>query len=108
MHYLQHFANYDGPIHDEDSGTLYEPWTNGYAVGFKATRQSDGQVEYIYLNPSGGSDDTVATVFIYQGKGDVVIDHLPCYLTLFGSEPADTSRYEGATGETWKREGVQA
>lgn len=58
--------------------TIYEPWTDGHAVGFKVTRIHDGAIGYIYLNPSvnesGGPDDTPA-VFIYQGgHGDPSID----------------------------------
>lgn len=57
------------PITDHDSGVTYEPYTDepSGAVGFKATHLSTGQVEYIMLNPSGGSDDGVPTVFLYLG-----------------------------------------
>ena len=47
---------------------IYRPWTDGYAVGFKVTRE-DGKVEYIYFNPSNnddGSDDP--NVFVYTGE----------------------------------------
>jgi hypothetical protein len=52
-------------MRDDDSGVTYEPHRgdNG-ELGFKATRD-DGAIEYIVLNPSGGSDDGVATVFVY-------------------------------------------
>ena len=51
-----------------DGDVTYTPWTDGYAVGFRMTRD-DGTVSYIYLNPSdrdGEPDDTPA-VFLYQG-----------------------------------------
>jgi hypothetical protein len=57
--------------HIETPSTIYEPWTDGYAVGFKVTRKADGKVGYIYLNPS--YDDTMADeesspdVFVYTG-----------------------------------------
>jgi hypothetical protein len=62
------------PIRDETNGSVFEPWTNGYAVGFKVTHESGG-VEYVYLNPSSGSiegyEDEAPTVFLYQGtEGD--------------------------------------
>jgi hypothetical protein len=62
-------------IRDDDSGMTYTPHTgpNG-EVGFKCTRD-DGGVTYITLNPSGGSDDGVPTVFLYIGDtGDVLHD----------------------------------
>lgn len=64
----------DAPIYDEDARVSYMPWTNGYAVGFKCKDAQD-RVTYIYLNPSGGSDDGVATVFVYEGsQGDPLED----------------------------------
>lgn len=57
-------------IVDEDSQVVYHPILGGW----RAERFNDqGEVverEYIYLNPSGGSDDGVPTVFVYQGDGD--------------------------------------
>lgn len=58
------FDAHDVP-HDEDSGVTYYPVLGGWRA-----ETLDGD-EYIYLNPSGGSDDGVPTVFLYQGtKGD--------------------------------------
>jgi hypothetical protein len=54
-------------VDDPDSGTTYEPWTDGWAVGYRVTF-ADGRVEYFYLNPSGGSDDNVPNVFVYRGE----------------------------------------
>ncbi len=65
----------DGPEHsvtDTTSGEIYEPWTNGHAVGYKITRP-DGRVEYLYLNASTGGDkwDHKPNVFLYYGpNGD--------------------------------------
>jgi hypothetical protein len=47
-------------------GVTYQPWTNGDAVGFKATHP-DGRVEYVYLNPSRDTDDGQPTVFVHWG-----------------------------------------
>lgn len=60
---------------DDDSGVTYIPWTDGHAVGFKVLHDTEGPekrpVEFIYLNPSGDSDDDVPTVFVYHGtEGD--------------------------------------
>jgi hypothetical protein len=46
-------------------GVTWEPWTDGWAVGFKVTAP-DGRVEHVYLNPSSESDDGVSTVFLYH------------------------------------------
>lgn len=54
------------PIVDEDSGVTYEPWTNGWSVGYK-TVSPTGDVEYVYLNPSSGGEAELGTVFAYQG-----------------------------------------
>lgn len=57
------------PISTSD-GVTYEPWSDGYAVGFKATHP-DGRVEYIYLNPSDVEPDETPTVWVYQGTTGV-------------------------------------
>lgn len=59
---------------DDDGGVTYTPWSDGWAIGFKV-EFDDGRVDFIYLNPSGGSDDNVPTVFLYRGtEGDVTKD----------------------------------
>ncbi len=74
------------PCRDDDAGTTYVPWTNGRAVGFKA-EHDDGEVEYIYLNPSGGSDDGVPNVFVYIGPvGDPAEDQPEHHYTLNDQE----------------------
>lgn len=58
----------------ETDNMIYEPWTNGYAVGFKCT-DVRGQVSYIYLNPSSSDSDDGPNVFLYQGTaGDPGVD----------------------------------
>lgn len=47
-------------------GHIYEPITDGWAVGYRVTH-ADGRVEFIYLQPSGESDDATANVFVYIG-----------------------------------------
>ena len=53
----------------------FEPWTNGWAVGFKVTTRKGNLpdvVEFVYLNPSGGGDSPDA--FVYCGEhGDRII-----------------------------------
>lgn len=75
----------DLPV-DHDAGVRYLPWTDGWAVGFRAVH-TDGREHYVYLNPSSGGDDEehVANVFIYDGDaGDPSIDDpLSTHITLF-------------------------
>ena len=70
---------------DHEGGVTYEPWTDGYAIGFKCTRGE--KVEYIYLNPSQtdpecGEDPTV---FLYHGEtgepwADRALVHVDCFV----------------------------
>lgn len=71
------------PCHDPDAKVTYEPWTDGRAVGFRVTHD-DGRVEYVYLNPSGGSDDGVGSVFLYfDESGDVTQGATVTHLDMF-------------------------
>lgn len=56
----------DFKVSDEGTGTTYESWTDGYAIGFKVER--GGKIEYIYLNPSRDDDADQPNVFVYQGE----------------------------------------
>jgi len=47
-----------------EEGVVYTPWTDGRALGFKATA-SDGRVDYVILNPSGASEGSEGEVFVY-------------------------------------------
>ncbi len=52
----------------------YEPWTIGYAVGFKCI-DARGRASFIYLNPSSCANDDGPNVFLYHGAaGDPSID----------------------------------
>lgn len=74
------------PIHDDDSGATYTPWTDGYAVGFKV-EHSGGRTEFIYLNPSDGADDGVPNVFLYiGGAGDPNEDEPAHFYALNGED----------------------
>lgn len=77
-------------------GVTFEPWTDGWAVGFKCTHKT-GEVEFIYLNPSGESG-APADVFLYQGvKGDPAEDES---MTFFGIDMAkDYSAHCDECGE---------
>lgn len=90
-------------ISDDDAKVTYEPWTDGHAVGFKATN-AEGEVRYIYLNPSGGSGDGVANVFLYIGKtGDLEDAGYATFYDLFtGENPEDK---HSSSGPTDAREG---
>ena len=79
---------------DFDSQTAYESFaapdgTAGYRV------QNDEAAGWLYLNPSGGSDDRTATVFLYWGAGiapdpelDTPISHVNVSTLLSGeSQP---------------------
>lgn len=71
-------------IRDEDARVTYESWTNGYAMGFKCSRVGQPD-EYIYLNPSDGSDDGVPNVFVYIGPyGDPAEDDVPAHHYVIG------------------------
>jgi len=51
----------------DNNGTVFTPWTDGYAVGFEITKKDDPSFkEYIYLNPSSETTGT-SDVFLYQG-----------------------------------------
>lgn len=64
-----------------EEGHLFEPWTDGWAVGFRVTHGTTGQVAYVYLNPSS-SDDPSA--FLYVGPdGDPAADDSVVYVDLF-------------------------
>jgi hypothetical protein len=52
-------------------GVVFEPWTDGYAVGFKVS-YPDRPTTYVYLNPSGETDThdvNDSDVFVYRGLG---------------------------------------
>jgi hypothetical protein len=67
-------------------GVLYQPWTDGYAVGFKATHP-DGRVEFVYLNPSSESDDGQPTVFLYRGTAGTAEQDAPLtHIEIFPSQ----------------------
>jgi hypothetical protein len=54
----------------------YRFWSDGWAVGFRCSRR--GQPDYfVYLNPSGDSDDGVANVFLYTGVHGDPSDDIP-------------------------------
>lgn len=84
---------------DADSQTDYESFaapdgTAGYRV---ETEEASG---WLYLNPSGGSDDGNGTVFVYWGNGpaqdpelDTPISHIDVGMLLSGErEPHDACR----------------
>lgn len=65
---MTNFTDYE--TFTDENGMQYEPWTNGYAVGFKCTRP-DESVHYVYLNPSSEDSDGMSNVFLYEGpNGD--------------------------------------
>lgn len=74
---------------DEGAGVTYEPWTNGFAVGFKCSREGQPD-EYIYLNPSTDDTNGVPNVFVYQGThGDPALDGAEHYYPVFGIPAPD-------------------
>lgn len=44
---------------------VYEPWTDGIAVGFKCTTP-EGRVSYVYLNPSTHDSEGTPNIFVYN------------------------------------------
>lgn len=72
-------------------GVTYTPWSNGYAVGFKATH-NDGRVEYLYLNPSSDTDDGQPNIFIYHGTTPDMEDaRWSCFIDLFDTAAQPTT-----------------
>lgn len=72
------FDAHDVPV-DDDSGVTYFPILGGWRA-----ESLSGEVEFIYLNPSGGSEDGVPTVFLYQGtEGDPVQDGAVTHVEVF-------------------------
>lgn len=52
-----------------EEGHVYEPWTDGWAIGFKVTHATTGEVRYVYLSPSSSDDPTGdSNVFVYTGE----------------------------------------
>lgn len=70
-------------------GVLYEPWTDGHAVGFKVTAD-DRPTTYVYLNPSGETDThnvDDSDVFVYHGLGGhPAVDQSVCYVNIWDKE----------------------
>lgn len=58
-----------------DEGYTYRPFTNGHAVGFIVSAPN-GKREFLFLNPSGATDNGFADVAVYLGEvdADVVAD----------------------------------
>ena len=58
----------DDMIRDDDGKTTYTPFIGRHGnVGY-CCEHDDGRVSFFYLNPSTGSDDGVATIFVYQDE----------------------------------------
>jgi hypothetical protein len=56
----------------DNYGTRYEPFTDGWAVGFKVT-PPDGVVQWLYLNPSSedpGGEPCTSNVFLYHDEDE--------------------------------------
>lgn len=74
---------------DTPEGVHYEPWTNGYAVGFKITTDDGRAPQYLYLNPSGSTDEGPGSgnVFVYHGwSGDPAADGAYEHYPLLGKD----------------------
>lgn len=56
-------------------GHEFTAWTDGHAIGFHVTSPT-GRREVIHLNPSGATDDGIATVTLYHGAaGEPADEH---------------------------------
>jgi hypothetical protein len=69
-------------VRDNDGQVTYEPILGGWVAKF-----DDGRVENVYLNPSGGSDDGVATVFLYVDQGEEVVTERALLHITMGETP---------------------
>lgn len=57
-----------------------EPFIDGPLVGYKCTR-SDGEVSYVYLNPSNNPDEKDFDIFVYTGTSKEPGDDFPeCFI----------------------------
>ncbi len=68
-----------------DNGTIWEHWSDGWAIGFKVIHPS-GKVKYIILNPSGGNDASDASkddVFLYVEDDPTFLCNSVCYIEPF-------------------------
>lgn len=79
----------DDCIVDEDSGVQYRPYLSLLhgSVGYEATHP-DGRREFITLNPSGGSDDGVPTVFVYIDTDEPTLENAVHHYIMFDEEEA--------------------
>jgi hypothetical protein len=61
---------------DDDGNVIYIPFLHAGRVGYRVvSRTADRPETFIYFNPSGGSDDGVPSVFVYEGThGDPNFD----------------------------------
>jgi len=75
-------------------GVTYEPWTDGWAIGFRVTHPQRPTV-YVYLNPAGEVDTgdvDDSSVFVYHGPaGEPGPDDGPVsYINMWdGGEPGE-------------------
>lgn len=54
---------------EDEHGTVYIPFTDGWAVGFKVT-PPDGVVQWVYLNPSNADTNGESNVFLYHDEDE--------------------------------------
>lgn len=73
-----------------DEGATFEPYTDGYAVGFKVTAPGK-PTRFIYLNPSLATDTgdiNDSDVFLYHGpfEPDTQENEPICYVNIWEPE----------------------
>lgn len=64
------------PTLTDDNGVRYTPILGGYEVTLP-----DGEVKYLYLNPSSEDSDGLSNVFVYYDEGDYA--HPECYIPTY-------------------------
>lgn len=58
----------------DQNGLTYEPWALGPMIGYRVWHP-DGQVRYLYFNPSDDDSEGESNVFVYYGpEGDPSAD----------------------------------
>ena len=76
---------------DDDSHVVYRPILGGWKAELFDDQGEVLDTEYIYLNPSGGSDDGVPTVFVYRGSdGDPQTDTPLVHIVAFDKHVVTT------------------
>lgn len=81
----------------------YEPFIEGPLVGYKCTR-SDGEISYVYLNPSDNPDEKDFDIFVYTGTYKDPENDVPeCFIVPYFTPDGEAQELEDKTDEVLAR-----